>query len=77
VSPFKFITSKVLQGAAASLREDSEPRRLCVCVCLLLQDLLQSCSRGGRRRVEDMASMRDDEPSLCVWVPGQLPITHW
>ncbi len=23
-------------------------------VCLLLQDLLQSCSRGGRRRVEDM-----------------------
>ena len=25
-----------------------------MCVCLLLQDLLQSCSRGGRRRVEDM-----------------------
>jgi hypothetical protein len=25
----------------------------CVCV-LLLQDLLQSCARGGRRRVEDM-----------------------
>ena len=25
-----------------------------VCVCLLLQDLLQSCSRGGRRRVDDM-----------------------
>jgi len=25
-----------------------------LCVCLLLQDLLQSCSRGGRRRVEDM-----------------------
>ena len=25
----------------------------CVCV-LLLQDLLQSCSRGGRRIVEDM-----------------------
>ena len=23
-------------------------------MCLLLQDLLQSCSRGGRRRVEDM-----------------------
>jgi hypothetical protein len=22
-----------------------------LCVCLLLQDLLQSCSRGGRRRV--------------------------
>jgi len=25
-----------------------------VCICLLLQDLLQRCSRGGRRRVEDM-----------------------
>jgi len=30
-----------------------------VCVCdLLLQDLLQSCSRGGRRRVEDMCYER-------------------
>ncbi len=27
-------------------------KAVCVCV-LLLQDLLQSCSRGGRRRVED------------------------
>jgi hypothetical protein len=27
-------------------------------VCLLLQDLLQSCSRGGRRRVEDMCYER-------------------
>ena len=27
--------------------------RVCVCV-LLLQDLLQSCSRGGGRRMEDM-----------------------
>ena len=25
-----------------------------VCVCLLLEDLLQSCSRGGREIVEDM-----------------------
>jgi hypothetical protein len=25
-----------------------------MCVCLLLQDLLQSCARGGRRIVEDM-----------------------
>jgi hypothetical protein len=24
------------------------------CVCLLLQYLIQSCSRGGRRIVEDM-----------------------
>ena len=29
-----------------------------LCVCLLLQDLLQSCSRGGRRRVEDMCYER-------------------
>jgi hypothetical protein len=28
------------------------------CVCLLLEDLLQSCSRGGRRRVEDMCYER-------------------
>ena len=28
-----------------------DPQRVCV---LLLQDLLQSCARGGRRRVEDM-----------------------
>jgi hypothetical protein len=27
---------------------------VCVCVCLLLQYLLQSCSRGGRGIVEDM-----------------------
>jgi hypothetical protein len=34
---------------------DDEPRPVLVwTVCvLLLQDLLQSCSRGGRRRVED------------------------
>jgi hypothetical protein len=37
---------------------------ICVCVCwdlvcvLLLQDLLQSCARGGRRRVEDMCYER-------------------
>ena len=33
---------------------------------ILLQDLLQSCSRGGRRRVEDMCyESRDDAPGLC------------
>jgi hypothetical protein len=39
-----------------------EASELCVCVfitcvcmlCLLLQDLVQSCARGGRRIVEDM-----------------------
>ena len=59
-----------------------------LCVCLLLQDLLQSCSRGGRRRVcvyycrtyykvEDMCyllgGMSDDEPRP-VWM--SLLITH-
>ncbi len=34
-----------------------QQRRKCVCV-LLLQDLLQSYARGGRRRVEDMCSER-------------------
>jgi hypothetical protein len=35
------------------------PLVVLVCVCvLLLQDLLQSCSRGGRRRVEDMCHER-------------------
>ena len=31
---------------------------VCVCVCLLLQYLLQSCSRGGRGIVEDMCYER-------------------
>ena len=35
-----------------------------VCV-LLLQDLLQSCSRGGRRRVEDMCYERQ-RAEACV-----------
>jgi hypothetical protein len=38
---------------------------MCVEVCvLLLQDLLQSCSRGGRRRVEDMCYER--RRRVCV-----------
>ena len=33
--------------------------QICLFVCvLLLQDLLQSCARGGRRRVEDMCYER-------------------
>jgi hypothetical protein len=31
---------------------------LCTVCVLLLQDLLQSCARGGRRRVEDMCYER-------------------
>jgi hypothetical protein len=41
-------------------------------VCLLLQYLLQSCSRGGRGTVEEATcATRDDEPG-----PECLPITH-
>jgi hypothetical protein len=38
-------------------REEGGEGLQCVCF-LLLQDLLQSCSRGGRRRVEDMCYER-------------------
>jgi hypothetical protein len=43
-----------------------------VCVCLLLQDLVQSCLHGGGggRRT---CTTRDDEPRP-VWT--KLPITH-
>ena len=47
----------------------------CVCV-LLLQDLLQSCSRGGRKRVEDMCYERrraeacvDESAHHALWDP--------
>ena len=48
-----------------------EEQGVCVCV-LLLQDLLQSCSRGGGGEWRTCA-MRDDEPRP-VWM--SLPITH-
>jgi hypothetical protein len=48
------------------------PDKIEICVCLLVQYLLQSCPRGGRGIVEDMAT-RDDEPRP-VWT--SLPITH-
>jgi hypothetical protein len=47
--------------AAEELREDRKRQVLAVtdklkqeCCCLLLQYLIQSCARGGRRIVEDM-----------------------
>ena len=41
------------------MHEDSQFESvLSECVCLLLQDLLQSCSRGGRGIVEDMCYER-------------------
>jgi hypothetical protein len=46
-------------------------KRVCV---LLLQDLLQSCSRGGRRRVEDMCYERR-RAEACVDVgPVRNPV---
>jgi hypothetical protein len=54
---------------------------VCVCVCLLLQDLVQSCLHGGGGYGiwgggGDMwrtCATRDDEPRP-VWT--RLPITH-
>jgi hypothetical protein len=43
--------------------------RVCVCV-LLLQDLLQSCARGGRRRVEDMCYERRRAEACVDCVKG-------
>ena len=45
--------TRSLEGSGSQ----TDPQPLCVCV-LLLQDLLQSCSRGGGRRVEDMCYER-------------------
>ena len=47
------IRKKLVRG----ILEEQDRVLRCVCV-LLLQDLLQSCSRGGRRRVEDMCYER-------------------
>jgi hypothetical protein len=48
---------EVETGAASrhDFGSDNDPKKVCV---LLLQDLLQSCARGGRRRVEDMCYER-------------------
>ena len=47
------IRKKLVRG----ILEEQDRVLRCVCV-LLLQDLLQSCSRGGRRRVENMCYER-------------------
>ena len=43
------------------------------CVCLLLQYLLQSCSRGGRGIVEDMCYERR-RAEACVVGPVRNPV---
>jgi hypothetical protein len=43
---------------------------VCVYVCLLLQDLLHSCSRGGRETVEDLCyERRRTETGDLEWQP--------
>ena len=45
-------------ATALDIEVDPQPCRFgsrCVCCCLLLQYLIQSCARGGRRIVEDMS----------------------
>jgi hypothetical protein len=51
-------------------RAPTEPK---TCVCLLLQDLVQSCLRKGGGRYGRTCAMRDDAPRP-VWT--RLPITH-
>jgi hypothetical protein len=48
-------TSRGLCGLVCPSRTSERGGEVCV---LLLQDLLQSCARGGRRRVEDMCYER-------------------
>jgi hypothetical protein len=44
-----------------------------MCVCLLLQDLVQRCLHGGGGGYGRTCATRDDEPRP-VWT--SLPITH-
>ena len=68
-------TRNVRSAGSPGLRR---PKFRIVCV-LLLQDLLQSCARGGRRRVEDMCYERRraeacvDESVECVFITA-VPI---
>jgi hypothetical protein len=48
---------------------------LCVCVCLLLQDLVQSCLRG-EGGIWRTCATRDDEPRPVWTVWTSLPTTH-
>jgi hypothetical protein len=48
-------------GARTLRQQRPRPARAVICVCLLLQYLIQSCARGGRRIVEDMCyEIHDD-----------------
>jgi hypothetical protein len=61
-----FITAGPITKLFAWGEEESGAIGMPNCVCvLLLQDLLQICSRGGRRRVEDMCYERRPRP---VWM---------
>ena len=46
------------------------------CVCLLLQDLLQSCSRGGRGIVEDMCNEQEDQAPAARLVSEVVADLH-
>ena len=56
---------RLSRGARRPRRWSSSGIHYCVCVCLLLQYLLQSCSRGGRGIVEDMRYERR-RAEVCV-----------
>jgi hypothetical protein len=62
-------------GRTCATRDD-EPRPVWTslpCVCLLLQDLVQSCLHGGGGGYARTFTTRDDDPRP-VWT--RLPITH-
>ena len=65
-------SSRAQEAFAAVLCEGSGSKDWRLCVCLLLQDLLQSCARGGGGEWRTCA-MRYDEPRL-VWT--RLTTTH-
>ena len=53
-------TTTCMNVPASGVREPSS------CVCLLLQDLLQSCSRGGRGIVEFCGTGTHEEPGTLT-----------
>jgi hypothetical protein len=60
----KLQCNKGYRNGPGQKRQASRTQLLYKCCCLLLQYLLQSCSRGGRRVVEDMChEIRRAEPS--------------
>ncbi len=61
-------TLRLIRNAAALAAASPTGRNLEVCVCLILQYLLQSCSRGGRGIAETCATSDDEAHSKSALV---------